>query len=210
MLVALLFLSLVPCIGGTLRLVELAGGTTPIPVNPRVQLSPLPAMVHIVTSVFYCVVGAFQFLPSIRGRFPGWHRGTGKALIFSGVVSALSGVWMTHFYTFPDTLQGPLLYWVRMLLGWTMAVFILLGLRAILKKRVLKHRAWMMRGYALGLGAGTQVILFIPLILTIGEPIGITRDALMVLAWVINLLIAEWLIRNAAINTDQSANAWAR
>ena len=194
-LAALLFLSLVPCVAGTVRLVELAGGATPLPLNPRVQLSPTPAVLHIASSVIYCVLGAFQFLPSIRRHFPQWHRYSGRALVFAGVVSALTGVWMTHFYTFPEALQGQLLYWVRLLLGLAMAVFIVLGLRAIINKRVSQHRAWMMRGYAIGLGAGSQVVIFLPFMLTMGEPAGVARDTLMVLAWVINLLIAEWIIR---------------
>ena len=53
----------------------------------------------------------------------------------------------------------------------------------------------MLRGYALGMGAGTQ-----PLTLMVGELIGgppneFTRALLMGAAWVINLAVAEWIIR---------------
>ena len=39
-----------------------------------------------------------------------------------------------------------------------MAVSIVLGYAAIRRGDVIQHRAWMMRGYAIGLGAGTQVL----------------------------------------------------
>ena len=39
-----------------------------------------------------------------------------------------------------------------------MILCLVLGLRAILRRDVPTHRAWMIRAYALGLGAGTQVV----------------------------------------------------
>ncbi|MFT6864468.1 MAG: hypothetical protein ACJAVK_003034, partial [Akkermansiaceae bacterium] len=53
----------------------------------------------------------------------------------------------------------------------------------------------MIRAYALGQGAGTQVLVSIPWLVTVGEPSGFTRDVLMTLAWVINVFVAEWIIR---------------
>ena len=75
-----------------------------------------------------------------------------------------------------------------------MTVYILLGLSAVYKKRIVQHQAWMIRAYALGQGAGTQVFVTIPWLLTVGEPSGLSRDILMTAAWVINLIVAEWAI----------------
>ncbi len=77
-----------------------------------------------------------------------------------------------------------------------MTTYILLGLAAVLKKRIIQHRAWMIRAYALGQGAGTQVLITIPWLLTVGEPTGLTRDILMTIAWVINIIVAEKAINN--------------
>jgi hypothetical protein len=52
----------------------------------------------------------------------------------------------------------------------------------------------MIRAYAIGQGAGTQVIISIPWLLLAGEPTGLTRDLLMTLAWVINIVVAEKII----------------
>ncbi len=190
----LLLLSLVPCVGGTFRLVELITGSAVLPVNPRVRSAPIPVVCHIIGSVLYCILGAFQFLPSIRTNCPKWHRLAGRLLVAAGIVSALSGLWMTHYYAFPDHLQGNLLYFVRILVGLSMAASILLGLSAVLKKRIAQHQAWMIRAYALGQGAGTQVLITIPWLITVGEPGGLTRDILMTVAWAINLGAAEWLV----------------
>ena len=193
-LIGLLLLSFVPSVGGTFRLVELVTSSEFLPANPRIESVPLPAVFHIVSSALYCILGAFQFLPSIRKRNPKWHRLAGRLLVGAGIVSAISGLWMTHYYAFPDYLQGNLLYVIRILVALSMATFILLGLSAVLKKRIAHHQAWMIRAYALGLGAGTQVLIAIPWLLTVGEPSGITRDILMTAAWMFNIFVAEWVI----------------
>ncbi len=55
------------------------------------------------------------------------------------------------------------------------------------------HRAWMVRGYALGLGAGTQVFTE-----GFGEPIlgngEISAAVLLAAGWVINLAVAQRII----------------
>ena len=57
------------------------------------------------------------------------------------------------------------------------------------------HRAWMIRAYALGQGAGMQVVVLLPWMLLIGKPSMLQRDVLMSLAWLINLLVAEMAIQ---------------
>ena len=195
-LIGLLVLSFVPCVGGIFRLVELELGTDLelLPENPRVQSARIPVEFHLMSSIPYCILGAFQFLLSIRRNYPKWHRLAGRFLVCAGIVSALSGLWMTHYYAFPDSLQGNLLYFVRIIVGFSMTMCILLGLSSVLKKRFAQHQAWMIRAYALGQGAGTQALIAIPWLLTVGEPSGFTRDILMTAAWVINIVVAEWII----------------
>ena len=204
-LIGLLLLSFVPSIG-ILRLVELVLGTAVefMPENPRIQSAPVPVEFHLISSIPFCILGAFQFLSSIRRDYPKWHRLAGRFLVCAGIVSALSGLWMTHYYSFPDSLQGNLLYFVRIIVGVSMTVCILLGLSSVLKKRITQHQAWMIRAYALGQGAGTQVLITIPWLLTVGEPSGFTRDILMTCAWVINIVVAEWIINKRRTRLNNS------
>lgn len=194
-LIGLLLLSFIPSVGGIFRLVELGSGSEFLPENPRIQSAPTPIVFHLLSVVPYCILGAFQFLPSFRKTYPNWHRKAGRLLVGAGIISAITGLWMTHYYSFPDDLQGDLLYVVRILVGTAMIAFIMLGLSSVLKKRIRQHQAWMIRAYALGQGAGTQVLITIPWLLTVGEPMGLTRDISMSLAWVINIFVGEWAIR---------------
>ena len=52
----------------------------------------------------------------------------------------------------------------------------------------------MIRGYAIGQGAGTQLLTTVSWIVIFGSPGEFTRAMLMAAGWVINLAIAQWII----------------
>jgi len=190
----LILLSLVPAVFGTARLVELAGGAEITPANARFFAMPLPVVLHILVVIPYSIVGAFQFAPALRRRRRGWHRGAGRVLAVLGLVAALTGLWMAHFYPWPEG-DGQLVYIERLVFGSAMAVSIVLAVRAIRRRDFVSHGAWMMRGYAIGMGAGTQVLTHLPWFILVGKPGELSRGVLMGAGWVINLLVAEWIIR---------------
>jgi len=194
-LAGLITLSAIPVLAGTSRLIHLAAGAAITPENARFFAAPLPVVIHVIGASLFCILGAFQFAPGFRQRHLRWHRIAGRILIPSGLAAAVSGLWMTQVYPLPVLLQGPLLWSVRYLVGIGMVTGIVLSLLAIRNRNIPNHRAWMIRAYALGQGAGTQALTMLPWTLLIGEPRGLVRDVLMSLAWVINLAFAEWVIR---------------
>lgn len=196
--VGLLALGFVPIVAGTIRILQLGSDAAATPNDARFLASPLPVVMHILSSTIYCVLGAFQFFPSLRRRRPRWHRISGWALVPCGLLSAFSGLWMTQFYPRgidpPASFDGTALYLIRLLVGLAMALFLSFGVAAILRRDVAHHRAWMMRSYALGLGAGTQAFTHLPWFLFPGIQAELTRTLCMAAGWVINLAVAEWLI----------------
>jgi len=191
----ILIYSFVPTFGGLFRITELLGGPAIVPANPRALAHPLPVVLHILSSFLFCLLGALQFLPSLRRHHLGPHRMIGRVVAAAGCMSALTGLWMTHFYAFPQDLQGSLLYWVRILLSLSMVGLIVWAVIAIRSRNILAHSAAMLRAYVIGQGASTQAVLGISWMVAFGtEPLGSLRDVMMVLAWVLNLLIAELLI----------------
>jgi hypothetical protein len=114
-------------------------------------------------------------------------------LALAGLLVAVSALWMTLFYQAkPGT--GDLLFVLRLIVGSAMAGSLVLGLTAIRRRDIAAHRAWMIRAYALGLGAGTQVFTegFGGAVLGTGE---LTGDLAKGAGWLINLGVAEWVIR---------------
>ncbi len=189
----LILLSLIPVIFGAVRLSQLASGAEITPDNARFFAAPLPVVVHIVSSGVYALVGAFQFVSRLWKRGNRWHRIAGRLLVPCGILVGLSGLWMTLFYQSP---AGPndLLYGFRLLFGSAMVVSVILGFIAIRRGDVNGHRAWMMRGYAIGLGAGTQVFTQWIGESVFGPPDEVGRALLMGAGWVINLAVAELII----------------
>jgi hypothetical protein len=195
LLTSLLLLSLVPVLAGVVRLVGLAGGGVATPDNARFMAMPAPFVLHIVCAALFCMLGAFQFDAAIRLRRPRLHRMAGRVVAPCGFLAGLTGVWMTIRYPIPAELQGELLYAVRVAVGLAMAVAIAVSVHAVLQRRIARHKAWMVRAYALGQGAGTQVVIMLPVTLIAGAPTFMFRDLLMASAWGLNLVFAEWLIR---------------
>jgi hypothetical protein len=202
----LIVLSLIPVIAGAVRIAELSGGAEVTPGNARFFASPLPVVLHIISVTLYSILGAFQFASSFRRRRRGWHRAAGRILIPSGLIAALSGLWMTLFYPWP-LYDGELVYGLRLVFGSAMLVSLLLGAAAIWRRDFTQHGAWMIRGYAIGLGAGTQVLTHLPWFLFPAIQSELTRALFMGAGWVINLAVAEWAIRKRPALPARTASA---
>ncbi|QWT23885.1 DUF2306 domain-containing protein [Subtercola sp. PAMC28395] len=193
----LILLSLIPLLAGAARVAELTGGAAETADNSRFLDSPIPVFVHIVGVTVFSLLGAFQFVPTLRRAGHRWHRVSGTILIPAGLLTALSGMWMVVFYPHPVG-DGLALSALRLLFGAAMVAGILLGIRAISKRDFVSHGDWMTRAYAIGMGAGTQAILLIPGAIIFGKTHELSRTLLMGAAWVVNLAVAELIIRRRA------------
>lgn len=189
---SLLLLSAVPAIGGIYRVLHLSFGGEVTPANQRFFDAPAPVALHGVACALFASLGAFQFTSGPRRR-SGRHRLRGAILVPSALVVATSGLWMEAFYDLP-AYDGALLSVFRFFFGTVMIVTTLLGVRALLRRDYARHGAWMMRTYAIGMGAGTQVIVLLPWILLVGEPDVSQRAWLMGAGWAINVAFVERIL----------------
>jgi uncharacterized membrane protein len=198
--IGLILLSLVPVIAGAFRIVELNSDVEITTNNARFFADPIPVVAHIISVTLYSMLGAIQFVPSLRNKKIGWHRNAGRLLVPSGLVAALSGLWMTQFYPWPE-FDGIWLYGLRPIFGPAMLLSLILGYLAARQKDFKKHSAWMIRAYAIGLGAGTQVFTHLPVLLFPSIAGELARTLMMGAGWVINLAVAEWVIRKSSVRT---------
>lgn len=153
---------------------------------------------HIATATIALVLGPLQFVPRIRARRR-VHRAIGRTYLLAGVLpSALVGIPVAILSGRPITQIGLTIPFVLWLVTGVLAV------RAIRRGDVAAHRAWMTRNYALTFLAVTARIL-VPLSLLVQIPFtGTAGLAAMapslipigqVAGWVVNLAVAEVLIR---------------
>jgi uncharacterized membrane protein len=192
--VLLIGLNLIPDLAGVVRLLGLASGELIRSQNARFMTLPLPVSVHIVSASLFGVIGVFQFWPRFLGSDAHWHRLAGRIMVPCGMITSMSGLWMNQFYPYVEN-DGFVLCCFRLIFGFGMLFCLVFGLESIRWRDFDRHRNWMMRGYAIGLGAGTQALTQLPWVLIVGMPGELPRALLMGAAWIINLLIAEWIIR---------------
>jgi len=201
---ALILLSLVPAIAGTARLAQLASAAPITKENARFFAQPLPVVLHVISVIPFSMIGAFQFSAGFRRRHRAWHRAAGKVLAVCGLVAAFSGLWMAHFYEWPAG-DGVGVYVERLVFGSAMVMSIALSLDAVRRRDFASHGAWMTRAYAIGMGAGTQVLTHLPWFILVGKPGETARTVLMGGAWVINVVVAEWIVRRKAAASTRPA-----
>lgn len=201
---ALIALLIIPMVAGTLRVLEVAGGPQVLPDNPRISDSPAPLIIHVAAAGVFALLGAFQFAARMRRRHRTWHRRAGRVVVVAGLLVAASGLWMTLYYS--QAPGGIALWAVRLLVGSSTAASLVLGLAAIRRRNITAHRAWMIRAYALSVGAGTQTFTegIAEALLganDTGKLVGSTAG------WVINVAVAEWIIRRPAPRRGRPAGA---
>jgi uncharacterized membrane protein len=157
---------------------------------------------HVFTATVALVLGPLQFVPALRARGR-WHRRIGRAYLLVGVLpAAVTAVPVA-------LLSGRIVTQLGLVVpaaGWLVTAG--LAVRAIRRGDVAAHRAWMTRNYAFTFLAVTARIL-VPLVLSTGLAVGAIAPADaptavrsmipvgQVLGWVVNLLVAEVLIRRA-------------
>ncbi|WP_239648813.1 DUF2306 domain-containing protein [Nocardiopsis chromatogenes] len=188
----LILLSAVPAIAGAFRVGELAADAPVTAENARFFASPVPIVLHIAAASPYCVLGALQFVPRLRRRR--WHRVSGRLLVPLGLTAALTGVWMTVLSDIPAIDTGALTV-IRLVTGVAMAAFLVLAVLAVRRRDIARHGAWMIRAYAIGQGAGTQVFTHLPWMLAGAEFDQPARAVAMGAGWAVNAVVAEWAIR---------------
>jgi uncharacterized membrane protein len=188
----LIALGIVPILAGAVRISQIAGGIV-TPENARWLDAPVPGVLHLVGVTVFALLGALQFAPRLRRRWPRFHRWSGRIIVPAGLIAAVSGLWMNQFYQLPPH-DGRLLYLMRLTVGLWMFAALVTGYLAIRRRDVSAHQDWMLRGYAIGMGAGTQVLTGLPVILLMGPPGTDLRAALLGLGWAINAVLAEIII----------------
>jgi uncharacterized membrane protein len=164
-----------------------------MPPNPHFSASPLPVVVHILCAIVFAMLGAFQFSARLRRRHRAWHRRAGRIVMVAGLCVALSALWLNQFFPRAGAARE-LLYPVRVVFGMALVVTIALGFLAARRRDFASHRAWMIRSYAIGIVAGTQVFT-----LGVGGAIFghglVTTALLLAAAFAINVTVAELAIR---------------
>lgn len=161
--------------------------------SARLAVAPLAWGLHATAGAAFGLAGPVQFVRARRHRFGLVHRVAGWLFLIAGLGLGLSGLVMLARVEAPST---PVISVARGLFGAALIVALGRAVAAIRVRDLVRHRAWAIRAYAIGMGSGTVALPFLPLVLVTGRPpLGLAADLVFVLWWAANIALADVIAR---------------
>ncbi len=198
--VVLYFFSGLTILISVARVVQIAIDAVPDD-SLRLMATPASHLTHVVGGALFGIIGPLQFGRVLARRYGWWHRVLGRVFVVSGAVLSISS--LTLLWHFPDT-HPPLVNYGRLVFGIGLGIALIQAMRTIYARDIPAHRNWMIRAYAIGMGATLVSVAFVPIYVATGvPPMGLFADVLFIGLWAACVVFAEMLIRR--INKRKSS-----
>jgi len=192
LVLALAVFTCIPVLTALVQVFQIPFGTYPED-SARLAVAPFSWFVHVLAGVTFGIIGPVQFVRALRHRFGALHRVSGRIFVLSGVILGISGLSLLAQVTSQRT---PLVDIARGLFGLALLIALALAMAAIRHRDFLRHRAWAIRAYAIGMGLGAVALVFFPIYIITGQPPnGVASDILFVASWVLTIALAEVVLR---------------
>jgi uncharacterized membrane protein len=171
-------------------------------LDPDVFLEPQKAvylanqgslLLHVAGGVLALALGPVQFVSRLRRRFPKVHRLTGRVYLVGAVAAGTGGLLLA-----PASYAGAVAALGFVALAVLMLATAVAAFVTIRRRRVERHRAWITRSYAL-IFAAVTFRLWLMLLSAAGVSFEVAYMSGAWLSWMINLLVAELVIRNRPV-----------
>lgn len=172
---------------------------------------PIPILGHLLGGVLMMFAAIVNLNPGLLKRAPRLHRASGYCFIVGSLVAGASAVWLTA--TFPERFPG-LNIFSNFLWGTLLIVCPIMALRAIKKRNIPQHKAWMIRGFAVAAGPAMHRVLFFAYMLPLPEYVDIDFILSTLTVLVAELLFVRRITRGqrkparqhsaSAVNTHSS------
>ena len=204
LLLALAFCTFIPVMNGAVSVVQIPLGTLPED-SLRLAAVPVSFFLHSLGGVLFGVLGPLQFVRALRRRFGTLHRLSGRVFVLAGAGLALSGLALLLQV---ESIRTGFLDAARAIFSLALLAALVLGVAAARARDMPRHRAWMIRAYAIGMGTGTVALIMFPIYLITGKPpTGLASDIVVVGMWLLNIALAEWVVRRLALPRPLQASA---
>ena len=161
--------------------------------SQRLNATPVWHFLHVLGGATFGILGPIQFGRALMPRYGLLHRIAGRVFVAAGAAISLSSLGL--LWRFPDAYSVAISSG-RLLFGIGLGVALTLAMQAIHARDFTRHRNWMIRAYAIGIGATAVSMVFFPIYLITGEPPkGLAADAAFLGAWTGCVVLAEVLVR---------------
>lgn len=179
------------------------GGAPTIVANQFARTGAL--VIHAGLSATALTLGALQFFPKFRARWPAWHRRAGTVYVTCCMIGGGAGLLLAA-----GTTAGPIASAGFGLLAISWLGCTAQAWRLARARDFVRHRRWMTRSYALTFAAVT-LRLYLPVSVIAHWDFETSYRAISFLCWVPNLIVAEvWLRTSPAFRTSPPLAAASR
>lgn len=168
---------------------------------------PTVTNLHVIPGLIYLALAPLQFLSPIRNRFRTYHRWSGRLLATIGLMLGAAALFISLIFPYSGITE-------QIIVSGFALFFLLAIIKGVQSARVRhyrEHREWMLRAFSIGLSIVTMRLIFIPILVAIGDP---TREEAelysivsFTLAFCIHSLLAElWIRHTRSVTRIQSGN----
>lgn len=189
---ALFFGTLLTILLALVQVVQIPLGALPED-SQRLSAAPVWHFLHVLGGATFGILGPIQFGRVLMRKYGRLHRIMGRVFVAAGAmisVSSLSLLW--HF---PDT-YSVAISGGRLVFGIALGLALAIAVQAIREREFTRHRNWMVRAYAIGMGATSVTMVFFPIYAIMGEPpMGLAADIIFLGSWTACVVFAEGLVR---------------
>ncbi len=190
--VALYFGTLLTILLALVQVVQIPLGALPED-SQRLSAAPVWHFMHVLGGATFGILGPIQFGRALMPRYGLLHRVLGRMFVAAGAMISLSSLGL--LWRFPDTYSVAISSG-RLLFGIALGVALAIAMQAIYKRDFTRHRNWMIRAYAIGIGATAVTMVFFPIYLITGKPpVGLASDIAFLGAWSACVVVAEGFVR---------------
>jgi len=159
----------------------------------RLSAAAVWHFMHVLGGATFGILGPIQFSRVLMRKYGRLHRVIGRVFVVAGAMISLSA--MTLLWHFPDTYSAAMNSG-RLLFGIALGGALALAMQAIRQRDFIRHRNWMIRAYAIGMGATAVTMVFFPIYAITGEPpTGLVADSIFLGSWAACVVFAEVLVR---------------
>ena len=173
--------------------------------NEGFEEFPTITNLHVIPGVIYLALAPLQFVKQIRNSFKSYHRWIGRVLALIAVVAGSGAMFLgliTPYSGIPEQI-------VIAIFGSLFLFSTLRGFVCARARKFSEHREWMIRAFAIGLSIATMRLIFVPILILIGEPSREEAEFFSIVSFTIAFALhsgfAEYWIRHTRSATTASA-----
>ncbi len=189
---ALFLATLLPILLAVVQVVQIPLNALPED-SQRLGATPVLHFLHVLGGATFAILGPIQFGRALLPQFGRLHRVLGRVFVATGAMISVSSLGL--LWHFPDT-YSVAISGGRLVFGVGLGVALFMAMQGIYKRDIARHRNWMIRAYAIGIGATAVTMVFFPIYLITGEPPkGLVADIAFLGAWTGCVVFAEVMVR---------------